>query len=727
MPNTYEDLLRYSSLIPETVSDAANNPSDGGDAIDVGTLSRLTLNFSLSSFNIHNLAALETYIRDIQPLAKEYVRLVESVANRNTITKNEASLVVISYLNCFSIGNLRYNTHYIELSNISSRSIFSFTFLPLSLVYIENVPRSIDEFHIDRDRGVSERQVTCIGQYPLAGNDNAGILQINPSPYDDYICTDTVVGFEGWSIIEFIQRHRYFNDVKDILRCGFTLGYNDLVPTTNSRAHETQNFISSIRTEYQHYLTMVSEAIGRYGRSMPHSEIWLRVLEALIDRTPEHRHDFWYDTTFEGTDWTNVAIIPSLFAVKTATDTHRTEIYTSVSLLWRGYSVSRLRWTGSIFEASCSGRGLEHPEEFFPHNIRPTPPARPVTRTASGASIYTASIASDFGGVWSVPRSPMSRRGSGYIQPYSTQVPDIVPGVKDYLKKNKDKLLLGIEIECYYDTEDVLRTIHEKHSDYCIMKSDGSLSEGTGVEIVTIPAPPDVHKRSLMQLLEDTKGQLKAWNYETAGMHIHMNMGAFTELTLGKFIKFFYDDDNESFITAIAQRKFNNHCRKSNHITSSSKEEVFVHEREVKSYDTEKKQWLYSSYNFKVADKFKKDRGMLNLTKVPRHGDKPQTMEVRMFKSNLSKLSLLAKIEFLESLFIFINQTPYNKLGHKDFLSWLDKQNDYNYLKTFISKRSKTFDFKFSNPFRDMHKDDGTEIDDAGKGTEINIKARKVA
>lgn len=316
--------------------------------------------------------------------------------------------------------------------------------------------------------------------------------------------------------------------------------------------------------------------------------------------------------------------------------------------------------------------------------------------------------------------SPVPREG--YIRSYSTRVETVIPGVTEDIVKNKSNFIIGLEIECNYTSRDSLSYVHTEFSNYMIMKADGSLGSD-GVELVTKPDTPAMHRKTLLDFIQRGVGKFNAYNDPRCGMHIHINRGAFTEVTLGKFIKFFYAKENEKFIQDIAQRQFNTYCFKNNNNNISDDKLSSVYNKETQlTYSLERKEYTTQTNVVKVNNKFKMDRGMLNLTGEASRG----TMEIRIFKSNLSRVSLLAKIDFVESLYYYIQECSYNKLDWKSYIMWLDTKAEYNYLKTFISKRPKLFGevYKdaagrerhkgtiFTNPFRNMERKDGTEIDD---------------
>ncbi len=115
---------------------------------------------------------------------------------------------------------------------------------------------------------------------------------------------------------------------------------------------------------------------------------------------------------------------------------------------------------------------------------------------------------------------------------------------------------MGIELEVETKYRDGVRDAIEDmrdhfRSSYAIYKSDGSLS-ASGIEIVTQPTSLGRHVEKFSTWTPAPS--LRAWDTGRCGMHVHIDSRAFSALTLGKFITFFNDTKNATFIRQIAGR-----------------------------------------------------------------------------------------------------------------------------------------------------------------------------
>jgi len=232
---------------------------------------------------------------------------------------------------------------------------------------------------------------------------------------------------------------------------------------------------------------------------------------------------------------------------------------------------------------------------------------------------------------------------------------------------DKDEMLLGLEAEWEIRDEDdmyaLVEDMHTQMRGFAIVKHDGSLDNGG--EIVTIPATLKSQKYRWTQFCESKTNftnRCKAWHTSTCGTHIHVDRRAVTPLEIGKLLLFVNGKHNSSFITTFAGRGVTQWCKR--------------YAKNIK--DGLERTDKYESINT----------------------GKPNTIEFRMFRGNLSKSGIMRNLEFVHSLVRFVKQSPYDidtdsliDLRYENFVKWVGLQDNrgmYPYLYKWLVKNSFT-------------------------------------
>ena len=216
-----------------------------------------------------------------------------------------------------------------------------------------------------------------------------------------------------------------------------------------------------------------------------------------------------------------------------------------------------------------------------------------------------------------------------------------LPHEKNILEKNQ--IYYGVELEvekrngCPNDlplqiSDTILRGFAQ-------CKSDGSLDRG--FEITTAPATFGYHKKEWEKFFKNEKcmTNLKGWNTDTAGLHIHISRKALRPTEIGKILVFINDDTNTSFIKQIAGRTSDQWAKRSNKKISDCT---------------------------KPSDKYE----AINMSHT-------HTIELRIFKSNISKHGFFRVLEFTDALVHFAqNCTGLTGLSlhYKTFLRFMDNE-----------------------------------------------------
>ena len=210
-------------------------------------------------------------------------------------------------------------------------------------------------------------------------------------------------------------------------------------------------------------------------------------------------------------------------------------------------------------------------------------------------------------------------------------------------KHSKDTIYYGVELEverrkdCPYDMPHYI--MDSVLNGFAQCKSDGSLDNG--FEITTAPATFGMHKKEWEHFFKDKKcmSKLKGWGTDTAGLHIHISRSALSPTAIGKILVFINDDTNSKFINGIAGRNSGQWAKK-----SPKKIQDF-------SQHTDK----YEAVNLSHRE----------------------TIELRIFKSNISRHGFYRVLEFTDALVHFAkNYTGLTgmSLHYKTFLRFMDRQ-----------------------------------------------------
>jgi len=204
--------------------------------------------------------------------------------------------------------------------------------------------------------------------------------------------------------------------------------------------------------------------------------------------------------------------------------------------------------------------------------------------------------------------------------------------IRDYSEKPSFKprgkspfgVFLGVELEVEvardYSRQDKAADVSDVFGSFAITKHDSSIAHG--FEICSSPASLDYHTLAWNRFFndEDTLDGLRAFNTKTCGIHIHISRAPLSSLQIGKMVVFIHNPENRKFIQRIAQRESNR-------------------------------------YNNYVDGRKLTDATPKNCVKFQRHTAvnllNPATVEIRIFKSNLSQSSFLKNLEFCQALVDF--------------------------------------------------------------------------
>lgn len=227
-------------------------------------------------------------------------------------------------------------------------------------------------------------------------------------------------------------------------------------------------------------------------------------------------------------------------------------------------------------------------------------------------------------------------------------------------------ILAGHEVEMYSrnmetsDVDEVLTQLRRayaaanpsSHGNRCaIAKHDGSLDEG-GFEAVTVPLTPEQTYAVFGSFDVLGNGTCAAWSRgNSCGHHIHISRLPLTRYTEGKIGVFMNMTGNRVFVEWIAQRP--------------------------------------AQYNgFEFAKRIARPENpvrhsVLNVTS--------ETLEFRIFKSNLRSSGILKNYEFCIATVNFCRQASHSRLEYPLFMQYvIENRSQYRYLHGYMASSSKS-------------------------------------
>ena len=262
-----------------------------------------------------------------------------------------------------------------------------------------------------------------------------------------------------------------------------------------------------------------------------------------------------------------------------------------------------------------------------------------------------------------------------------------------YLGKENDYMFYGVEIEVQvYEHQsrnrvvDMFRDCFNQEQTNIVCKRDGSLHPQKGFEMSSTNCSFDYHKNRFWNDFYELKPAqyCKAYEGKDCGIHIHFNRNAYTENNLRSLNCFYNNPKNRNLIVDIAGRdEHEDYCR---FIPSIGFDDPINTNG--------------SSYKYRVINFNNKD-----------------TVEVRIFRSNLKQLSFFRYLEFVHTVNLWIKETDptrYEKITWIEYFDWLLKNlsKDFSNLLFFLSKRNHFDHLETITEWQDIYTNYKTVITD---------------
>jgi hypothetical protein len=252
------------------------------------------------------------------------------------------------------------------------------------------------------------------------------------------------------------------------------------------------------------------------------------------------------------------------------------------------------------------------------------------------------------------------------IMSYSTNVLHVLGNVSSIVSSHFGEFTMGIELEMTsgdHDTHESAELVRSRlGSDYCIIKSDGSLPHN-GFEVVTSPQGLSVHIDKFKTW--EINPAYRAWNTGKCGMHVHIDSRAFTQLTVGKFLMFINSSGNVDFIRKIAGRHPSVDDQARSYCAAEHQSILANPKTAVKGKSGER----YRMVN--MMNLGSREAKRLGLSMDNSYNGKYNTVELRIFRASLKKERLLAQIEFTHASVMFCRVASWRDLNGTSFVKWL--------------------------------------------------------
>jgi len=259
------------------------------------------------------------------------------------------------------------------------------------------------------------------------------------------------------------------------------------------------------------------------------------------------------------------------------------------------------------------------------------------------------------------------REESSNLDEYNTRNP------LHYLGKETSTKFEGVEYEMQAyqhhsrnEVVDMFRDCFNKEQTNVICKRDGSLDSQKGFEMSTTNCSFEYHKNHFWNDFFELKPTqyCKAYDGSDCGIHIHTNRSYFSENNLRALNCFYNNPKNKNLIVDIAGRNETSYCRFIPSVTFD--DPIFT-----RGTDENGREYKYRVINFNNKD----------------------TIEVRIFRANLKKISFFRYLEFNHTVQEWIKETDpveYDRITWVEYFDWLLKNlsKDFSNLLFFLSKRN---------------------------------------
>tara|TARA_E500000305_G_scaffold108881_1_gene112263 strand:- start:3985 stop:5319 length:1335 start_codon:yes stop_codon:yes gene_type:complete len=266
-----------------------------------------------------------------------------------------------------------------------------------------------------------------------------------------------------------------------------------------------------------------------------------------------------------------------------------------------------------------------------------------------------------------------------------------------FLGKETSTKFDGVEIEMQVyqhqsrnEVVEMFRDCFNQDQTNVICKRDGSLDPKKGFEMSTTNCSFNYHKNHFWNDFFKLKPAqyCKAYEGSDCGIHIHTNRNYFSENNLRALNCFYNNPKNKNLIVDIAGRDATSYCRFIPEV--SFDDPIFT-----RGQDENGREYKYRVINFNNKD----------------------TVEVRIFRSNLKQISFFRYLEFNYTVQEWIKETDpveYDRITWVEYFDWLLKNlsKDFSNLLFFLSKRNHFDHLETLDEWQDVYTNYKTVITD---------------
>lgn len=283
-----------------------------------------------------------------------------------------------------------------------------------------------------------------------------------------------------------------------------------------------------------------------------------------------------------------------------------------------------------------------------------------------------------------------TERESAYVHDYNYNL------IEGFRRDGKDPFLpnrkyhqryFGLEIEMEFpdhmndrsissrERAKIVKEIHGLTKDFAIMKSDGSLNETSGVELVSRPATLGWWKEKLC--ISDSEvfskiAQLGMRSHytTTCGTHVHVTRPLNRDMMMGRLNSMFYKGHRtfRDMVFLVSQRNrdsLNRWARMDLNAETSRREILDAKDIELALARAGVAEDIDALYRFKQS---------LSMNKYLAINETENTVEFRIFRGNLNPRRIQKNIEFCDACFEFCDHHPLLVSPTRDqFLSFVNK------------------------------------------------------
>lgn len=271
----------------------------------------------------------------------------------------------------------------------------------------------------------------------------------------------------------------------------------------------------------------------------------------------------------------------------------------------------------------------------------------------------------------------------GHLYRYTDNVRNYIPQLFDIRKKAqkkqkgrnqerpKPKLYFGVEVEIVpregVTQQDALYWLSTAMHGHALMKADASLLGG-GFEIVTAPATLEYHRTKMWEKLFTLKlpkngssvtKLVKSWDTSCCGTHVHFTKAALSDVQLAKFLVFYHDSKNARFLSSIAGRIV-------------GPDATYCHQDKKRLYFKKDKHGRVIQSTISDCTGEQRHHEAVTIS----HRNNGKTVEVRIFKGNITKHGIMRSLEFVAATIEWCGGNGVKELTKEAFLNWFDHPNN---------------------------------------------------